>query len=340
MGSATKSKKSTKSTPTMRRRGAKGRFAKPPTPSSNTEPQVQEARKSRSPTPQGSELRQVSLATSAPGNAGLQTQNAMKSRAPTPKASAMTDPERPLFTLNPVNARNKQGRKGNLSCYPRMPYNEAEVKRRRKAWRARWTNKPYNPETLEEKLRSEFWWSSTAMPRCYSCKVSGASLPSDADAPDGTESKDILPCGCLYHAALLEMWAVKKGLFIDAEIDRETREKSGEWVEHIGPKSFGKHKLLLLRFWEMLFGHFEPEVMFNIRGRRESMIRVFCDKEEQGEFKLAPNPGYVIRVNREDIGKRKRKGSGKPTKPYKKGQNPPATRVGREEESEEGESEG
>ena len=40
----------------------------------------------------------------------------------------------------------------------------------------------------------------------------------------------------------------------DAELKRDKLDPNVDWVEHLGPKTFGKHKLLLLRFWEMMFG--------------------------------------------------------------------------------------
>lgn len=34
-----------------------------------------------------------------------------------------------------------------------------------------------------------------------------------------------------------------------------------DWVEHLSPKTFGKHKMLLLRFWEMIFGPFNCQTV-------------------------------------------------------------------------------
>ncbi|KAF2630908.1 hypothetical protein BU25DRAFT_408173 [Macroventuria anomochaeta] len=115
----------------------------------------------------------------------------------------------------------------------------------------------------------------------------------DELAPDGTEERELLPCGCLYDAAMLEMWCVKKGMFVDAELKREKLDPNVDWVEHLGPKTFGKHKLLLLRFWEMMFGPFNCQTLFNLHGARVNAVWQFSELETQALAQFGPNPGYV-----------------------------------------------
>jgi hypothetical protein len=38
-------------------------------------------------------------------------------------------------------------------------------------------------------------------------------MPSLEDTPDGTEVKEICPCGCLFRAAFLEMVYKKQGIY-------------------------------------------------------------------------------------------------------------------------------
>ncbi|PSN66528.1 hypothetical protein BS50DRAFT_589252 [Corynespora cassiicola Philippines] len=135
-------------------------------------------------------------------------------------------------------------------------------------------------------------------------------MPTGDDAPDGTEEEEVLPCGCPYMASLLEMWYVKKGIFLTEYLKepnklREELEALGLSVKHLGPKQFGESKILLLRAWELIFGPFKTDVLFNFRGRREEALMKFGWMEGQYIAYLEPNPGYpdVVRpraVEREE----------------------------------------
>ncbi|PGH12208.1 hypothetical protein GX50_09026 [[Emmonsia] crescens] len=111
----------------------------------------------------------------------------------------------------------------------------------------RWLNgKPRKPESLEEQLRCRFWGRKDYLPRCYSCRVSNVTLGHN-DIPDGSAKRDVLPCGCDYEDAILEMWMVQRGVW------KKFIEKGS------APKTGGKHRVLLRALFEQFFGAFSVE---------------------------------------------------------------------------------
>ncbi|KAF2674636.1 hypothetical protein BT63DRAFT_462184 [Microthyrium microscopicum] len=171
------------------------------------------------------------------------------------------------------NKRQKRSRKG-LTKPHRLPLSDAmdEIKRleqlleqkmekyfkRRERWQARWdpaTGRPTEEQmkdSTEERLRAEFFKHKDAKPRCYSCRINHAVMPSGSEAPNGTEDTELLPCGCSYNGAMLQMFLAKSGLFVKGE----------------GPDSLGVQRVLYVKMFEVFFGKFTFDKLVNGAGAR------------------------------------------------------------------------
>jgi len=86
-------------------------------------------------------------------------------------------------------------------------------------WERRWNSAP-SPELqngdIIETLRAKFFGQKEKAARCYTCRESNATMKK-VGTPEfeiyKTRFPEVLPCGCNYEDAMLEMWAVQKGLF-------------------------------------------------------------------------------------------------------------------------------
>jgi len=128
-----------------------------------------------------------------------------------------------------------------------------EKARYEKRWLSGVPSKEAQEASIVEKLRANFWGHKNAVPRCFTCRKGNASMPTGDDAPVGTESPEVLPCGCEYELAMLEMWLHVKGMWnTDVKM----------------PKALGKHRPCMRAMFEIMFGNFTIEKMLNIGGAR------------------------------------------------------------------------
>jgi len=131
-------------------------------------------------------------------------------------------------------------------------------------WERRWNSAP-SPELqngdIIETLRAKFFGQKEKAARCYTCRESNATMKK-VGTPEfeiyKTRFPEVLPCGCNYEDAMLEMWAVQKGLFAnDPSVSDIIPEGKKRPVSDL--KTLGKARLRVRAMLEMIFGEFTLE---------------------------------------------------------------------------------
>ncbi|OJD12745.1 hypothetical protein AJ78_06703 [Emergomyces pasteurianus Ep9510] len=222
------------------------------------------------------------------------SENATDEAPPTAKRRSEKKKTAPKSIACPVSSESSNSKIQTGSTNPRKPVENVDLARlaqmrSRKnekkeidpdvaaqysqAYQEAWlSGKPEKLDNIHQQLEAHFFGQEGYLPRCYTCRKSGVSLP-EPKAPKDAGPYDVLPCGCTYSDAMLEMWLVRKGLW-------------KKWKNI--PKTIGKHRAIMIGFFEMLFGEFSVDKLLNIGNARVVACQRMGAKEDATSSRLAP----------------------------------------------------